>query len=97
MTFDEKGLITKANLTATSLLGIEMSLLVKTPFVLFIRSGSQDVFYSHLQKVLETTTTQTCQLLLKRKNSTLFDAQLESVAGAGWRRLVNPLYPDGRH
>jgi PAS domain S-box-containing protein len=80
LTFDRKGLITKANLTACGLLGIERSLLVKKPFTLFIHSESQDTFFFHTREVLGATTKQTCQLVLKRKDGTLFDAQLESIA-----------------
>ena len=80
LTLDKAGLITRANLTACSLLGIERSLLVKKPFPLFIHPESQDTFYFHKQKAFETTTTQTCQLVLKRKDGTFFDAGLESIA-----------------
>ena len=80
LTFDGRGLITRANLTATGLLGIVRSLLVKTPFILFVDPESQDTFYFHKQKVFGTTATQSCQLVLKRKDGTLFDAQLESIA-----------------
>ena len=80
LTLDERGLITRANLTACGLLGVERSLLLKKPFGRFICPESQDLFYSHTQKVLEATTAQACQLALKRKDGTFFDAQLESVA-----------------
>jgi two-component system, cell cycle sensor histidine kinase and response regulator CckA len=80
LTFDKTGAITRANLTATGLLGMERSLLIKKPFVLFIHPESQDRFFLYLQRVLDTTTTQTCQLVLKRKDGTSFDVQLEGVA-----------------
>ena len=41
LTFDKTGLITRANLTACSLLGIERSHLVKKPFALFIHPDSR--------------------------------------------------------
>ena len=81
LTFDKSGLVTRANLTACGLLGIERSLFIKKPFTLFIHPESQDLFYLHKQKVLETTTKQTCQLVLKRKDGTFFNARLESIAG----------------
>ena len=80
LTLDKTGLITRVNLTACGLLGVERSRLVKKPFALFIDPDSQDVFYLHKQKVLETTATQTCQLVLKRKDGTSFHVQLESLA-----------------
>ena len=79
LTFDEKALITRANLTACGLLGIERSFLVKKPFTFFIHPDYQDLFYAHKQNALKSTATETCQLVLKRKDGTFFDAQLESA------------------
>jgi PAS domain S-box-containing protein len=95
LTLDRLGIITKANLTACGLLGIERSLLVKTPFILFIHPESQDTFYFHKQKVLETTATQTCRLVVKRKDGTFIDAHLESIAAkAGGQPVVNVVVTD---
>ena len=82
LTFDKTGLVTRANLTACSLLGIERSRFVKKPFALFVHPGSQDAFHICKQTTLETTTTQTCQLVMKRNKGTeeYFHAQLESIA-----------------
>jgi PAS domain S-box-containing protein len=80
LTFDTMGLITRVNLTACGLVGIERTFLLKQPFTLLVHPESQDLFYFHRQKVVETTTTQTCQLVLKRKDGTIFNAQLESIA-----------------
>jgi PAS domain S-box-containing protein len=80
LTFDKMGLVTRVNLTACGLLGIERSLLVRKPFALFTHPESRDLFYVHKQKTLEAMTTETCQLVLKRKDGTFFDAQLESIA-----------------
>ena len=74
LTFDKMGLITRANLTACGLLGSERSLFVKKPFALFVHPESQDTFYFHIRKVLETTARQTCQLVPKRKGGSLLDA-----------------------
>ncbi|MGA2108684.1 MAG: ATP-binding protein [Syntrophorhabdales bacterium] len=80
LTFDGRGLVTRANLTACGLFGVERSRLVKKPLTHFVHPQSQDLFYFHKQKVLEATTAQTCELVLKRKDGTFFGAQLESVA-----------------
>ena len=80
LTFDKRGHVTRANLTACGLLGIERGRLGKKPFTLFVHPESQDIFYFHKQKVFETTTAQTCQLVVRRKDGTFFDAQLESIA-----------------
>ena len=80
LTFDVSGLVARANLTACGLLGIERSLLVKKPFAVFIHPDYKDFFYAHKQNVLKATTKETCQLVLKRKDGTFFDARLESIA-----------------
>jgi len=82
LTFDRTGLVTRANLTACSLLGIERSRFVKKPFALFVHPQSQDAFYLCKQTALETTTPQTCQLVMKRNDGAegYFHAQLESIA-----------------
>ena len=80
LTIDKAGLVTRANLTACGLLGIERSLLVRKPFVLFIHPESQDLFYLHKQKALEGTVIETCQLVLKREDGAFFEAQLQSIA-----------------
>ena len=82
LTFDKTGLVTRANLTACSLLGIERSRFVKKPFALFVHPKSQDAFYFCKQQALGTTATQTCQLVMKRNKGTeeYFHAQLESIA-----------------
>ncbi len=80
LTFNKMGITTKINLTACGLLGVERNLLINKPFALSIHPGSQDIFYFHKQKALETTTTQTCHLVLKRKEGAFFDARLESIA-----------------
>jgi PAS domain S-box-containing protein len=95
LTFDKRGLITRANLTVCGLLGVERSRLVKKPFDLFIHPESQDLFYSHTQKVFEATITQSCELVLKKKDGTFFDAQLESIAvQVDGRPVVNTIVTD---
>jgi PAS domain S-box-containing protein len=80
LTLDEKGLITKVNLTAASLLGAERSLLLRTPFALLIHPESTKAFHLHLRRTLEAKTTQTCQLVPKRRDGTFFDVHLESIS-----------------
>ena len=80
LTFDKIGHITRANVTACGLFGIERNRLLKKPFALFVHPESQDLFYLYKQKVVGTTAPQTCELVLKRKDSAFFYAQLESIA-----------------
>jgi PAS domain S-box-containing protein len=83
LTFDEKGLISELNLTAALLLGTERAFLVGKPLSSFIPQELQDRFYLHVQGVLGSPAKQTCDLVIKRKDGTSFDAQLESIAVTG--------------
>jgi len=80
LTFDEKALISELNLTAAHLLGIERTFLGGKPFSSFIQQEFQDRFYFHLQEVLVSSAKQTCELVIKKKDGTFFDARLESIA-----------------
>jgi PAS domain S-box-containing protein len=79
LTFDEKGLISELNLTAAQLLGVERTFLFGKPFFSFIQRELQDRFYLHLREVVESPVKQTCELVLKKKDGTSFDVQLESI------------------
>src|SRR5512136_1232701 len=67
-TLDEKGLILEANLAGSDLLGSERASLMRKGFSQFVAPGSQDVFYSHCKRSLETRTKQVCEIELKRKD-----------------------------
>jgi len=82
-TLDEKGLILEVNLAGADLLGSDRAALVKKGFSRFVAPGSQDVFYSHRRRALETGTKQVCEIELKAKNDRLFYAQMQSVAVTG--------------
>jgi PAS domain S-box-containing protein len=82
-TLDGKGLIVEANLAGADLLGFERASLIRKGFSQFVAPGSQDAFYSHRKRALETGTKQVSELELKRKNVRSFYAQLQSVAVEG--------------
>ena len=79
LTFDERGFVVEMNLTAAGLLGTERSRIVNKPFAGFIHPDSQDTFYLHTQEVSKPAGKHTCELVLKRKDGSLFNAQLESI------------------
>jgi len=82
-TLDEKGLIVEANLAGAELLGFERASLMKKGFSQFVAPGSQDAFYSHRKRTLESGTRQVSDLELKRKNGRSFYAQFQSVVVEG--------------
>ncbi len=80
LTFNKKGLVTEANLAVCSLLGVDLSHLIKQSFAVFVDPLSQNAFYLHRHEVLMTGEKRTCELLLKGKDGVRFPAELQSVA-----------------
>jgi PAS domain S-box-containing protein len=76
-TLSEKGIIEEANLTISSMIGIERSGLIGKPFTRFVVREDQDIFYKHRQRLLETKTPQSCELRLVKKDGHEFYARLE--------------------
>jgi PAS domain S-box-containing protein len=79
-TVAERGLILEANLTGATMLGVDRSRLLKQPFSRFVAWDNEDTFYFHRKQVFETRTPQVCDLKMVKRDSTLFEAQLESIA-----------------
>lgn len=77
---DEMGRILGVNLTGTRQLGVDRSRLKHSLFSDYVAWDSQDTFYLHRRRVLETKTRQMCELKLKRPDGSHFYGQLESVA-----------------
>ena len=86
-TFDTQGLIREVNLTGANLLGIERGLLLKRPIADFIAEVTErKIFSKHLEEVFQAQGTQTFEIRLKRKDGTVFHAQLQSIAKENSRR-----------
>ena len=78
-TISYKGLIQEANLRGATMLGVERRQLIGQPFTRFITADTQDVFYHHRQKLIETRSKQSCELRLMENDGPEFHAQLECV------------------
>ena len=78
---DAQGLIEGVNLTGAQLLGRERGSLLKRPFVSYIAEATgRELFSKHREEVFLQQSTQTCEVMLKKKDSTAFYAQLQSIA-----------------
>jgi PAS domain S-box-containing protein len=75
-TLSDTQTILEANFTAANLLGLTVNALVSSPIRNFILPEDQDIYYSHRLKLAETGLPQTCELRLKKKDSSPFWAQL---------------------
>lgn len=78
-TLSPKGIILKANLTASTLLGAPRGSLVKSRLSRFIHKEDQDLYYFHLKRLFESNQRQVCEMRVVRKNGEMFWARLESV------------------
>jgi PAS domain S-box-containing protein len=79
-TVGEKGLISEANLTAATLLGVDRRDLVKQPLTRFILKEDQDVYYLYRKQLFETGEPQACELRMAKKDGTQFWAHLAGNA-----------------
>ena len=83
LTLSDKALIIDANLTGATLLGIERSRLLKTPFSKFVAENDSDEWYRYFLTVLKQEEKQICTLMLKRGDGSTFPARLESIRITG--------------
>jgi len=79
MTLSDQGLILEANLTASNLLGLDRSQLVKRPVTRFIVREDEDVYYLHRKHLFETGVRQVCEIRFRRKDGSQFWTRLEAT------------------
>ena len=77
LTVSEQGYITLANLTFTTLLGVERSALENKPLSRYILKEDQDVYYRHSKKLFESGEDQQCELRMVKADGTAFWAKLQ--------------------
>lgn len=82
LTISEKGLIEEANFTAAKMFGVERNNLLSQPFSQFIAREDQGIHYHCRKKLLETQEVQSYGLRMRKKDGSLFYAQLKSVANS---------------
>ena len=78
-TFTDKAMISEANLTGASMLGIERGKLINRRFRAYVSSQDSDLWDSHFLSVLKHGKKQTCELGIRRADNSVFYAQLESI------------------
>lgn len=76
--FDRNGVITEANLTGASLVGIERAYLIGKPFSLFVSPEHKDIFYTHHRKAHKDGSGE-CEFLIQRKDGSLVHVSMRSV------------------
>ena len=78
-TVDDKGMILEGNLTGAELFGIERRYLINRRFSQFVAPESQDQYYFHVRRVLDTKTKQSCDLRLATHGGRPLYAQISSI------------------
>ncbi|HEX3035220.1 MAG TPA: PAS domain S-box protein [Thermodesulfobacteriota bacterium] len=82
-TLDRNGIIQEANLTGSTLLGVERKHLVNSPFFRYVAKENRNEFHSCWKKFSENFTKQGCELKVVRGDGSTFYAQLECTAVIG--------------
>lgn len=80
LTLDKNGIILRANLTGTEILGIPRNQLINSALILFIAPSYRKSFYDHLQEFRETQLKKQCIVKLEPKNKTPIFASLDTQA-----------------
>jgi PAS domain S-box-containing protein len=79
VTISEPGIVLEANLTASNLLGVTRSALVRRPITPFILNEDQDIYYSLRKQLFASGEPQICELRMVKGDGTSFWACLEAA------------------
>ncbi|MDX2139150.1 MAG: PAS domain-containing sensor histidine kinase [Chloroflexota bacterium] len=75
---DRQGIVVNANLTMSSMLGVERETLEKRAFAEFITKDFQDIYHLSRRAVLQTRRADSCEAQLQRADGTIFHAHLNT-------------------
>ena len=82
-TFDQKGKIVEANLTAARLFNVLQQELLNQPLARYILADDQDIFHRRSRELFDRKTEQNCELRMLRHGEPPFWAQLNGNAAGG--------------
>lgn len=80
LTFNAKGVIEEANLTASALLGVPVQKLVGTRFQQYVHPDCTDKYVRYLSRVALGTENVSCELRLRKHGGTFFWGRVEGVS-----------------
>jgi len=78
LTLSKKGIILKANITVSTMLGTERTLLINKPFSQFVFHDNQDDYYFFINRLLSGENNQELELKLKKGEGSLLHAHLQA-------------------
>lgn len=79
-TLDSKGVILKANLTGSTLIGLERSALINRPFGFFVSPEYRSVLNSFLKTVFEGHSRGSCELSILKEDKQFLFVHIEALA-----------------
>jgi PAS domain S-box-containing protein len=79
LTLTDKGVISEANLTAATILGIERNKLIKRLFRTYISRDDREQWSRYFTRVLKTTDRQIGDLKLRKGDGSVINVRLESI------------------
>jgi PAS domain S-box-containing protein len=79
-TLDEEGKILESNFTTSSLLGLNVSKLLKRPLTDFISKEDQDIYYLFKKQIIANGQLQSTELRITRHDGSEFWGRLEGIA-----------------
>jgi len=87
LTLSNEGIVLKANLAASTMLGVERALLLQKPMTRFIFPEDQDLYYLHSKQLIDSGELQNWEMRLKQVDGSHFWAELQSIMahnGENW-------------
>lgn len=78
-TLNEKGIITQANLTAATVLGLARNGVIRQLFSRFIPKEDQDTYYLFRKRLMESGAPQFCELRMQKEDGTCFRVHLAAT------------------
>jgi PAS domain S-box-containing protein len=83
LTLNITGIILKANMALTTMLGVEKQAVIYQPFSNFILDIDQDILYLYRQKLLSNKGIQSCELRLRKQNGQHLWVKLDGLFTSG--------------
>ena len=80
LTINEKGLITRVNLTGADIFGVSRKDIINSALIQFIKPNFRDIYYKHSQEVLKSQVKQQCEIELLSRNKIPLFASLNTMA-----------------
>jgi diguanylate cyclase (GGDEF)-like protein/PAS domain S-box-containing protein len=79
LTLSHHGTIAEVNLSGANMLGLERKKILARRFSHFIAPEEGERWFLHFSKILKDPTPQSCELLMRRSDNTLFAARLDCL------------------